>query len=435
MKKRKLLVTALILSTAIQMAAQTQRKITIEELFSLVESGNNSLRQQRSAIEIASHEAEAARSQRLPDIDASLSLTYNGNVLMLDRNFSNAHGLSQPHFGNSFSLQVEQVVYSGGAITSGIRLAELRKSQAETSMDATRANQRYIALGEYLDIFTIGKSITVYESNIALTQRLIEDIKAKQEQGMALRNDVTRYELQLESLNLGLRALRDRLSILNHRLCNTLGLENVEIVPDASVIEHTVDECSEADWQNRALTMSPSLRLSELSIKSAQEQLQMAKSDMRPKIALFAIDNFNGPFTYDIPPIDKNFNIWCVGIGLKYSLSSLFKNNKNVRRAEAAIIGSRDSYSVEKESVNNNVQQAYTLYQQAFVNLRTRQKSVELATQNYDIVNQRYLNQLALITDMIDASNTKLDAELQEVQARINIIYAYYTIKFATGTI
>lgn len=58
---------------------------------------------------------------------------------------------------------------------------------------------------------------------------------------------------------------------------------------------------------------------------------------------------------------------------------------------------------------------------------------MELARQNYDVINNRYLNQLALVTDMVDASNTKLDAELSEVDARINIAYAYYKMKYVAG--
>ena len=46
-----------------------------------------------------------------------------------------------------------------------------------------------------------------------------------------------------------------------------------------------------------------------------------------------------------------------------------------------------------------------------------------------------FSNQLALITDMIDASNIKLNAELQEVNARINIAYTYYNVRYAAGNI
>ena len=75
------------------------------------------------------------------------------------------------------------------------------------------------------------------------------------------------------------------------------------------------------------------------------------------------------------------------------------------------------------------------MHKQSFVELRTQQKSVELAQQNYQVVSNRYKNQLALITDMIDASNMKLNAELQEVNARINIAYTYYNVRYAAGNI
>lgn len=41
---------------------------------------------------------------------------------------------------------------------------------------------------------------------------------------MALKNDIPRYELQMESLKLGLTSLRNNRSILNHQLLNTLGM-------------------------------------------------------------------------------------------------------------------------------------------------------------------------------------------------------------------
>lgn len=138
-----------------------------------------------------------------------------------------------------------------------------------------------------------------------------------------------------------------------------------------------------------------------------------------------------------LPDINASLsaNIWYIGVGVKYSLSSLFKSNKSVRRAKEQLRLSNTAHSVAAETVNNNMQQAYTMHKQSFVELRTQQKSVELAQQNYQVVSNRYNNQLALITDMIDASNIKLNAELQEVNARINIAYTYYNVRYAAGNI
>lgn len=415
--------------------AQTQRRLTANELFSMIESGNNTLNATKTDVSVAAQGIEEAKNKRLPDIGASLSLSYTGNVLITDRNFSHAKGVSQPHFGNSFALEAQQVVYAGGAITTGIKLAELQKSVAENAVTLTRNQLRFIAIGQFLELSKLDNGIKVYDSNIALTERLIADIKAKQTQGMALKNDVTRYELQMESLKLGKRQLEDQKSILSHQLCNALGIEDAIIVPDIDLTATGYELMSEKDLQSDALVNAPQIRQSELATNVAEQQLKLAKSELLPKVAVVAADNFSGPFTYDIPPINKNFNVWYVGVGVKYSLSSLFKTPKSVRRAEAQLRQSQEAHAVTNENVNNQVHQAYTMHQQAYAELRTQQKSVELANQNFQVVQNRYANQLALITDMIDASNVKLNAELQEVNAQINIAYTYYNVKYVTGKI
>ena len=404
-------------ATAMVAKAQTERKMTVDELFQLVESNRT----------------------------ASASVSMNGDVVMMDRDFTNAHGFAAPRWGNSLALEAQQVVYAGGAIDAGIALATLQHQQAQVDEQQRRQQQRFLALGQYLEIFKLKNREQVVRQNIDLTQRLINDIQAKHEQGMALKNDVTRYELQMETLRLSLKKLQDQRGILNHQLCNQLGIDG-EIIPSlttdpmpeqSSPIRSLSPkgEGSEMSWQNRALTTAPSIQKAEIGQKMASQQLRLAKSEMRPKVAMVAADNFNGPFTYDIPPIDKNFNFWYVGVGVKYPISSLFKQTKKVQQARIHTRQAEQSYTVAAEQLNNQVQQAYTYYQQAFVELETQQKSVQLAQQNYQVVNDRYLSQLALITDMIDASNIKLDAELKEVDARIGIIFAYYRLKYISGTL
>lgn len=422
-----------------------KENMTISQLFQKVEDNSKSLRTSLSGVEAAHLGIESAKSKKLPDLDASLSFSYIGNALITDRDFSNVHGLKSPHFGNNFAFQAQQVVYAGGAINAGIKLAELGKQQAEVGVKLTRQQIRFIALGQYLDLYKIDNRIKVYEKNIELTRQLIEDIKEKQTQGMALKNDITRYELQMESLKLGLTALRNNRSILNHQLCNTLGMnqdsqmnqgnQDIQIIPDATIADKTYGKEGEAYWQTAGTLNSPLLEQSSNAIRIAEQKEKIAKSDLLPKVAFVAADNFDGPILFELPPVDKNLNVWYVGVGVKYSLSSLFKSNKRIKQAAVETRQAKEAHAVQAEQLNNNVQAAYVQYQQTFVELETQRKSVELAQQNYDVMNARYLSQLALVTDMVDASNLKLNAELSEVDARINIVYAYYRMKYVAGEI
>lgn len=422
-----------------------KENMTISQLFQKVEDNSKSLRTSLSGVEAAHLGIESAKSKKLPDLDASLSFSYIGNALITDRDFSNVHGLKSPHFGNNFAFQAQQVVYAGGAINAGIKLAELGKQQAEVGVKLTRQQIRFIAFGQYLDLYKIDNRIKVYEKNIELTRQLIDDIKEKQTHGMALKNDITRYELQMESLKLGLTALRNNRSILNHQLCNTLGMnqdsqmnqgnQEIQIIPDATIADKTYGKEGEAYWQTAGTLNSPLLEQSSNAIRIAEQKEKIAKSDLLPKVAFVAADNFDGPILFELPPVDKNLNVWYVGVGVKYSLSSLFKSNKRIKQAAVETRQAKEAHAVQAEQLNNNVQAAYVQYQQTYVELETQRKSVELAQQNYDVMNARYLSQLALVTDMVDASNLKLNAELSEVDARINIVYAYYRMKYVAGEI
>ena len=81
------------------------------------------------------------------------------------------------------------------------------------------------------------------------------------------------------------------------------------------------------------------------------------------------------------------------------------------------------------------MQAGYVNFLTSFTDLRTQEKSVELADENYDVTGNRYKNGLALLTDMLDASNTKLSADLGLVNARINVIYHYYKMKYLTHSL
>lgn len=426
----------MVVTAVIAVKAQQEQRMTVNELFELVESNSKTLQSQKISVEFAQKGIEVARTARLPEVNASASLSLNGDVLVTDRDFTHWEGYGAPRWGNSLAVEAQQVVYAGGAIDAGIRLAELQAEKAAVSVSQSREQQRFLALGQYMDIFKLRNREQVFVQNIELTQRLIADIQAKYDQGMALKNDVTRYELQLETLSLQLKKLQDQRAILNHQLVNQLGLpEGTVIVPDEGIISQAYGNDGEAMWQDKALAESPMMRQTALSRQMADQELRIARSDKLPKIALVAADNFNGPFTYDIPPINKNINYWYLGVGVKYSLSSLFKSGKKIEQALVRARQAELALEVVAEQLNNQVQKAYTYYQQAYVEQETQRKSVELAHQNYQVINDRYLSQLALVTDMIDASNAKLNAELNEVDARVGIAWAYYRLKYVAGVL
>ena len=94
-----------------------------------------------------------------------------------------------------------------------------------------------------------------------------------------------------------------------------------------------------------------------------------------------------------------------------------------------------EELAATQENVSLAVKADHIRYLEAYEELKTRQKNAELAERNYMTVATRYSADMALITDMLDAANARLDAEEQLAEARINIVYHYYKLLFTTGKI
>lgn len=412
------------------------RVFGLDEVFSLAEQNSRQLRTSRSAEQVAEAAINEAKTAKLPDLNVSLSLSYLGNGFLTDRNFSNYRSIHIPHFGNDLSVEASQVIYAGGAVTSGIRLAEIGSRSAAVGTEESRRQVRFLLAADYLNLYKLRNQEQVYDRNISLTERTLTVLRARRTQGTALSSDLTRHELQLENLKLGKIQVGNERTILNHRLCTTLGLpEGTMIEPDTTLVAQAYRADGEGTWQADARTALPTLRLSDLNIERRAEELKLARAAKLPKIAAFAANKFGGPITIEVPPINKNLNYWYVGVGISYSLSSLYKGNKQIARAQLALQQSRDDRELAEQQAENDVQRSYTLFRQSFDELHTQEKSVQLAQENYRLVQNRYFNGLALVTDMTDAANVQLSAELQEVNARIGVVFAYYKMKYVSGKI
>lgn len=412
------------------------RTITIEELFELCDNSSKSVEVSRLGARMAAEGVKVAKSAMLPEVESSLSVSFLGDGCVTDRDFTNFTNADMPHFGNNFAIKASQVIYAGGAISAGIKQAEIDKRIAEEGVELQKQSIRFLMLGNYLELCKLNNRAVVFKKNIEQTELLVSHIKAKHEAGTALRNDITRYELRLEQLRLGLHETENNMRRVNYHIVQALGLPDETIIaPDSAITNYRLQVLSRDQWQSEAENNSPILHIAQLKISKQQQKEHSVKAERLPQVALVAANHFDGPITIEVPTIDKNFNYWYVGVGLKYNISALWKANKKSRIERIGTICAKESAELAREETGIAINSAFIALENAYEQLRTQEKSVELARENYNVVNNRYLNDLALVTDMIDASNALIETQLQLVNARINVIYSTYNLQRVAGTL
>lgn len=407
----------------------------VNNLFSIAEGHNATLRSLQSAVAEAEAGIESARMAKLPEIEGQASVSYLGNARLWNRHFGESTSAHMPHYGNNFSLKAQQVIYAGGSIMSSIELAKQAAQMQSLSAEEGRKQVRFLLVGLYLQLHSLHNSRQVYATNAALAESQIALMRKRREQGVSLRNDVTRYELQLQEMQLGESTTADRESIVRRQLITALGTDSAQIalLGEAAFDESAISQNLEQVWQQIATDSHTGLQKSQLNVDINRTKERLERSAMLPKLAVIAEDHLDGPITIEVPPINKNLNYWYVGLGVSYNFSSLYKAKRRVRQAELSTALAADQHAVALEGVSDAVHAAYVNLGTARTELATRLKSVQLASENYDVVARRYENGLAIVTDLTDAANMKLDAELALVNARINLAYSLYNLKYAAG--
>ena len=412
------------------------RLLRMDELFQLADRYSKSINVHALAVEEAKQAIRVAHNEQLPTIQAAMEFKYIGDGCMTDRNFSNGVHADMPHYGNSFIVKASQVVYAGGRISRSIEQAELKHQVSEQEYLKNRQDIRFLLLGYYLDLYQLKNQELVYQKNIEQTRLLVKDMQAAYRQGTALKSDITRYELQLQNLQLGLTATTNQMDVLNHRLTTILGLDpKIQLLPDTTTLRKlTVSAQKEEFWQMEAKA-SPQMQIAGLQVELGKNRQNQIRSERRPHISLVAANDLTGPILVEVPPLDKNFTYWYAGVGISYNFDALFKSKRKLKQAKLYTRKMEAEQELMAEKLDHDIHKAYVDLKEAYIRLRTQEKSLQLAHENFHIVRQRYLNGLALITDMLDASNTQLDTELQLANDQIEILYQYYLLKKITGTL
>ena len=258
---------------------------------------------------------------------------------------------------------------------AGFQQLTLTLGQQMAGLDAQKNRQeiRFLLIGYYLNIYKLGNQRQVLQKNLELAEQVIRNMEARRNQGTALKNDITRYELQRETLKLQLAQVEDARRIMNHQLVTTLHLPaGTEIIPDTTLLSSDVPALAESDWQQMALQSNLALQQSGLSVEMGKQKVKLERSELLPKVALVAAEHLDGPITIEVPVLDNNFNYWYVGVGVKYNISSLFKNNKKLKQARLNARKAQEEHELAAEQVENAVQAGYVNFLTSFTDLHTQ---------------------------------------------------------------
>lgn len=415
-------------------AQQPSRWLPVDELFRLGIENSLQLKTAKIQESISGEREKSTRTERLPNILIGVSAGVIGQPIIFQSGLSNPMRPETPDGSQNYNINLTQPLYQGGKITSTIREAELRKKIVSLSSADNEAEVKLLLLQQYISLFGYYKQREVLARNIEESEHRLKDIRRMKKEGVVTRNDEIRSELQLTNDRLAYQEAENSITITSQQIDILLGLEEtLLIVPDTTLLYTAVSLQDYDTCVRQAYSNSPGMQIAHQQILLAQNNIRLTKADYLPFLSLHAGNTLARPLSSTLA--DMYNNNWNIGLSLSYNLSSLYQNRHKMNEVKQTVQLQRYAEEQLMQNIRIQIKSAYTRHKEALNRVEALKLSVLQAEENYRIVQNRYLNQLSILTDLLDASNVRLTAELQLTIARSETIYTYYELQRVCGNL
>jgi outer membrane protein len=417
-------------------SVNSDKILTLEGAFRLAIRNSTQLKISGENIALAKQLTEIQKLSKLPTISSGLNYGYISNADIWTPSFSVHQKGHIPHQFTQLLVTATETIFNGGKINNSILKSTLEEQVAMLSFEKNTVDMKFLVAARYLDIYRLLNQRIVYVNNTALAEQRLKNILVMQQQGMVTQNDVLRTKLIISDYQLATRKITNAINIVTTQLNVVLGLpDTVALIPDSSLLNIVQDQHSLTYFIETAFKENYELKIAATENIIAATNINILKSERLPEINIYTGSNLQRPFQNTIPAVDIFYNVWQAGISVRYNISSLYQTSKKIKAGLIRQEQVKQKEIFEKENVNVAIKTAYIKYQESKDELATLKNDLKSAVENYRIVDKKYFNQLALLTDLIDATNIKIEAELKVTNAEISVIYNWYQLLKSTGKI
>ena len=420
--------------------SQDVKTLTLQETIDLAVKNSHLLKAAVARNDQASAQLKQAIENRLPNADVSGSYVYlaNPNIGLKTNAASGGSDSSgskksipSVHQAMYGILNVSLPLYAGGKIRYGIESAKYL--QQATMLDAEQDKEAVVlnAINAYVNLYKAAVTVDVVKENLRQSREQDSVFSRLEENGLLARNDLLKSELHTSNIELSLLDAQSNLKTATVNMNLMLGYPessklNVDSTGfDKNISIKTVDEYEQSALQSRKDIMALAFRT-----KAAHTAISLAKSDLYPSIALSG-----GYIAANIPHLITITNAANIGVGLRYSISSLWKTKSKVAEAKSRETELLANQAELDDQVKLQVNQSFEDVLLSQKKTQVYEKAVSQATENYRITKNKYDNNLVNTTELLDANVALLQSKINLAVAKADVLLAYSKLLETTGTL
>jgi outer membrane protein len=343
------------------------------------------------------------------------------------------YGVIENYYNYSFSI--EQPIYRGRSLVTGVELGELDLESSKASMAQTQ-NDIILAVHEaYYNLLKTRKFEEVAIQSVEERKAHLKDAEAFYKAGLIPKNDMLQSEVQLSGAQIELLRAKN-LSTMALAQLNTLLRRPVETqIEVEDVFKY---EPSEISWElavQQAKKYRPELRQSEIAIEQADKNIILTRAPYLPAVSVSATylkqgDNFIaqeypfGPTEVKTALATLEWRFWAWGQS-KDEMAAARYNKKKIQENQSELL----------DNITLQVRGAYVDTLEAAYNIGVTEKAIESAEEDFRINQSRYKAQLGTTTNVLDAQTRLTRAKIEYFNALYNYRISLMRLAWSTGTL
>jgi outer membrane protein TolC len=404
---------------------------TLADAIALGLRSNPRLRSARASIVRSQGQEQVAFAPFLPQVDllgqygvvsSALAPGIPGDEGFLIPSGTGTRSYAQTEVG------LEWTLYDFGRTGGRYRQAVARERITELELARAGQTVEFDVATAYLDVLLAHSTRKVQEEAVRRARAFLNDTDARRQEGVALKDDVLRADVQLSESRAALVSAREgewnALARLNNAMGRNAGLplEVVDLdlqppLPGALVglLEQAADR-------------RPEVKLARQAVVAAQEGRQTASAQFLPRIfARAAAGHTDG---------ENVITGWQEGAGLHVTtpLYAGGRHSGELRSAEAEIEAALADAQTILDAISLQVNLAYRGVVSAQERVGLARPAVEQSAEALRIVRQRYRAGTATPTDVIDAETTATRSDQRYASARLEYLSALARVAYVLGS-
>jgi len=376
-------------------------KLTLQESTDLARQQSVIIRSATEGVAAAESGRKAARSDFLPTLSTSYSYTRldkSPEMTLLGTKI-----ITGTRDNYNWSLALTQPVFAGGKILRNYEINELGVQIARTEEDATIQNVVQEVKESYFNILKAERILTVARQSVEQLKNHRDIAQSFYDVGIIPKNDLLYAEVQLATGRQSLVRAENALALAKARFNTVLRRPvnapvEVEDILTYRPMKKTLEECLAI-----ALETRPEIRTYGFGIEQAEKGVGLAKGDYFPSVSLVGnYSRFGDTPGVSGSPYDDEES-WYVMALASWNFWEWGKTKYNVDISKSRLFQTRDALVNLKDLIALDVKNAFLYVQESEKHIFVAEKAIEQAEENFRINQERYKEQVATSTDVIDA--------------------------------